>query len=119
MRIVATPIHLDLRPAMVAGIYADTLSPSLACNRIHIRFLVRMSIHLYPQHVQSCKASFAACCPPGADSYFPPKRILLSDGQPPTVVFTVLAQLHCPKANETEMEMQIYKTCQDKVNIFF
>ena len=31
------------------------------------------------------------------------RHIVLPDGQPSTVVFTVLAQLCGPKANETEM----------------
>ena len=31
------------------------------------------------------------------------KHAVLPDGQPPTVVFTVLAQLFGPKTNETEM----------------
>ena len=31
------------------------------------------------------------------------KHTVLQDGQSPTVVFTVLAQLCGPKANETEM----------------
>ena len=32
------------------------------------------------------------------------KHTVLPDGQPPTVAFTVLAQLCGPKANETEIE---------------
>ena len=34
--------------------------------------------------------------------------MVLPDGQPPTVAFTMLAQLFGPKANETEMGAAIF-----------
>ena len=36
------------------------------------------------------------------------KHKVLRDGQPPTVAFTVLAQLCGPKANETEMGLALF-----------
>ena len=36
------------------------------------------------------------------------KHSVLRDGQPPTVAFTVLAQLCGPKANETEMDAALF-----------
>ena len=36
------------------------------------------------------------------------EHTVLPGGQPPTVAFTVLAELCCPKANETEMGAALF-----------
>ena len=47
------------------------------------------------------------------------KRTLLPDGQPPTVAFTVLAQLCGPKANETEMGAALFTKNGERRNFDF
>ena len=47
------------------------------------------------------------------------KHTVLPDGQPPTVAFTVLAQLCGPKANETEMGATLFTKNGEGRNFYF
>ena len=47
------------------------------------------------------------------------KRTVLTDGQSPTVAFTVLAQLCGPKANETEMDAALFTKNDEGWNFDF